>query len=115
MTAHISDVFNKDAIPRLLKVNGMKADRCPKMRVEELQSQDLSVLGDFITKMAQAGALQVDSGLDEFVRNLVGLPPKVEDEEGAMPMGQEMPPNAKEPKSVPQPEETEGDNERTLD
>lgn len=115
MTAQISDVFNKDAIPRLLKVNGMKADRCPKMRVEELQSQDLSVLGDFITKMAQAGALQVDSGLDEFVRNLVGLPPKVEDEEGAMPMGQEMPPNATAPKSAPQPEETEGEDERTLD
>ena len=119
MTAHISDVFNKDAIPRLLKVNGMKADRCPKMRVEELQSQDLSVLGDFITKMAQAGALQVDSGLDEFVRNLVGLPPKVEDEEGAMPMGQEMAPNATaKPKQNPATQtapETEGGDDDTLD
>ena len=112
MTAQMVDVFNKDAIPRLLKVNGMKTDRLPKMRVEELQSQDLSVLGDFITKMAQAGALQVDSGLDEFVRNLVGLPPKVEDEEGALPAGQEMPPNATTP---PAPAPAEAENDQPFD
>lgn len=112
MTAQMVDVFNKDAIPRLLKVNGMKTDRMPKMRVEELQSQDLSVLGDFITKMAQAGALQVDSGLDEFVRNLVGLPPKVEDEEGALPAGQEMPPNATTP---PAPAPAEAENDQPFD
>ena len=100
MTAQISDVFNRDAVPRLMKVNGLDTKRCPTMRIETLQSQDLSVLGEFISKMAQAGALQVDSGLDDFVRDLVGLPPKVEDEEGAMPPAPEMPPN--EPTPAPQ-------------
>lgn len=104
MTAQISDVFNREAVPRLLKVNGMDTERCPKMRVEELQSQDLTVLGDFLSKMAQAGALQVDSGLDQFVRDLVGLPDKVEDEEGALPQGPEMPTNeqvASQPEEEP--------------
>ena len=100
MTAQISDVFNRDAVPRLMKVNGLDTKRCPTMRIETLQSQDLSVLGEFISKMAQAGALQVDSGLDDFVRDLVGLPPKVEDEEGAMPPAPEMPPN--EPTPAPE-------------
>ena len=109
MTAQISDVFNKEAIPRLLAINGNRTDRMPQMRVEELQSQDLSVLGDFITKMAQAGALQVDSGLDDFVRTLVGLPPKVEDEEGALPMGAEMPPNATPQQQPTKPEEKPAD------
>ena len=97
LTAQISETFNRDAVPRLMKMNGMDTTRCPKMRVEELQSSDLSVLGDFISKMAQAGALQVDSGLDEFVRDLVGLPPRVEDEEGAMPPAPEMPANQAQP------------------
>lgn len=96
LTAQISDVFNRDAVPRLMKLNGLDTTRCPTMRAEELQSQDLTVLSDFISKMAQAGALQVDSGLDEFVRDLVGLPPKVEDEEGAMPPAPEMPANEAE-------------------
>lgn len=99
MTAQISDVFNKDAVPRLLKLNGMDPQRAPVMRVEELQSTDLTVLGDFITKMAGAGALQVDSGLDEFVRDLAGLPPKVE-EEGALQQGAQMMPNAMPPQPV---------------
>jgi len=100
MTAQVADVMNKDAIPRLLKMNGMDPLRPPTLRVEELQTTDLQVLGDFITKMAGAGALQVDAGLDQFVRDLVGLPPKVE-EEGAMGMGAEMMPNATGDQPVP--------------
>jgi len=71
----IADVFNDHAIPRLLKLNGMDTARCPKLTYGDIGAVDLTVLGDFITKLAQAGALVPDEGLEDWLRELAGLPP----------------------------------------
>ena len=78
----IADVFNDHAIPRLFRLNGMDTERLPKIKPEAIGHVDLALLGDFISKMVQAGAITVDSGLDEYLRDLTNLPKKVEDEEG---------------------------------
>lgn len=98
----ICDVFNEYAIPRLLKLNGIKTDRMPQLAFGQLTHVDLALLGDFIQKVAGAGALVIDSGLDEHLRQLAGLPPREEDD-GAMPVPQ--------PKEDPKKEKTDIPNE----
>jgi hypothetical protein len=78
----IAEVFNDHALPRLFKLNGMPVDKLPLIKPEPIAHVDLALLGDFISKMVQAGAITVDSGLDEYLRDLTNLPKKVEGEEG---------------------------------
>lgn len=78
----IADVFNDHAIPRLFKLNGMDTEKLPKIKPEQIAHVDLSLLGDFLSKMVQAGAIAVDSGLEEYLRELTNLPKKEEGEEG---------------------------------
>jgi hypothetical protein len=85
IASEIAEVFNQYAIPRLLKLNGIKADRAPRIAFGSLTHVDLQLLGDFIQKVAGAGALVVDSGLDEHLRTLAGLPPR-EEEDGVIEM-----------------------------
>jgi hypothetical protein len=74
----IAEVFNQYAIPRLLRLNGMDVSRQPTIAFGELTHVDLSLLGDFIQKVAGVGALVIDDSLDEHLRTLAGLPPKSE-------------------------------------
>lgn len=78
----IAEVFNDHALPRLFKLNGMDTSKLPKIKPQQIAHVDLPMLGDFISKMVQAGAITVDSGLDEYLRELTNLPKKVEGEEG---------------------------------
>jgi predicted component of type VI protein secretion system len=75
-------VFNQHAIPRLLKVNGMDASRRPTLSFGDIHQINIAELADFIQKASGSGALVVDEGLDEYLRQVSGLPPKVESEEG---------------------------------
>lgn len=78
----IAEVFNDHALPRLFKLNGMPTDKLPKIKPQTIAHVDLTLLGDFISKMVQVGAITVDSGLDEYLRDLTNLPKKTEGEEG---------------------------------
>lgn len=78
----IAEVFNDHALPRLFKLNGMDTSKLPQIKPQQIAHVDLPMLGDFISKMVQAGAITVDSGLDEYLRELTNLPKKVEGEEG---------------------------------
>jgi hypothetical protein len=71
----IADVFNDHAIPRLLKMNGMDTSRSPLLDYGDIGAVDLSVLGEFISKVTQAGALVPDEGLEEWLREIANLPP----------------------------------------
>lgn len=82
----IADVFNDHALPRLFKLNGMNTERMPKIKPEQIAHVDLSLLADFVTKMVQAGAITVDAGMDEYLRDLANLPKKIEEE--GVPTGQ---------------------------
>ena len=71
----IEEVFNRHAIPRLLRLNGMSTEEQPKLRAGEIGRVSLSDLADFIDKMAGAGMpLFPDVELEEYLRNEAGLP-----------------------------------------
>jgi hypothetical protein len=52
---NICAVFNRFAIPTLLRLNGAELEEPPKLVHGEVQDVDLTALGDFITKISQAG------------------------------------------------------------
>lgn len=96
IASSIAEVFNQHAIPRLMKLNGMDTSRRPSLAFGDIHQIDLGQLADFIQKASGSGALVVDEGLDEYLRQISGLPPKVESEEGAT-----NPPNVAPPAGAP--------------
>ena len=100
----IAEVFNQHAIPRLMKLNGMDVSRKPTLSFGEIHAVDLAQIADFIQKASGAGALIVDEGLDEYLRLIAGLPPKVESEEGVKNPANGAPPQPQ----PPQPNATQG-------
>jgi phage gp29-like protein len=91
---NIAEVVNQYAIPRLLKLNGMDVSRAPFLTYGEVSHVDLTEISDFIMKLAQAGILAPDPKLEDYLRDLAGLPPAEHDGQNfgmpAMPDG--MPP-----------------------
>lgn len=76
---NISEVMNQYAIPRLLKLNGMDVSRSPFLTYGEVSHVDLIEISDFVTKLAQAGVLMPDPKLEDYLRELAGLPPAEHD------------------------------------
>lgn len=77
----ICDVFNNQAIPRLIDLNGdhfKGITDYPKMAHGDVEDADLEKLGAFIERMVGTGLLVPDENLERFVRNVGGLPEKVE-------------------------------------
>ena len=71
---NITEVINAYAIPRLMKLNGLDTARCPQLSYGEINHVDLTEIGDFVTKLAQAGVLVPDANLEHYLRDLAGLP-----------------------------------------
>lgn len=76
----IASVFNMHAIPRLLAINGITVNIPPRLAYESTGTQDLGVLGAFITAVAGAGMpLFPDDNLENHLRKVAKLPEKSED------------------------------------
>lgn len=90
---NIAEVINQYAIPRLLKLNGMDASRPPFLTYGEVSHVDLTEISDFVMKLAQAGILAPDPKLEDYLRDLAGLPPAEHDGQnfGMPPMSGEPP------------------------
>lgn len=76
---NIAEVINQYAIPRLLKLNGMDVSRLPYLTYGEVSHVDLTEISDFVTKLSQAGVLMPDPKLEDYLRDLAGLPPAEHD------------------------------------
>lgn len=76
---NIAEVMNQYAIPRLLKLNGMDVSRPPFLTYGEVSHVDLTEISDFVMKLAQAGILAPDPKLEDYLRELAGLPPAEHD------------------------------------
>lgn len=70
----ISEVINQHAIPRLMRLNGFKDEDSPKIVYGEVSHVDLRELGEYISKLTAAGILMPDERLEEFLRDVAGLP-----------------------------------------
>ena len=76
---NIAEVMNQYAIPRLMKLNGMDTTRQPVLTYGEVSHVDLTEVADYISKLATAGVLMPDPKLEDYLRDLAGLPPAEHD------------------------------------
>ena len=98
---NIAEVINQHAIPRLLKLNGMDVARAPYLTYGEVSHVDLNEIAGFVGNLVQTGAIVPDPKLEEYLRDLAGLPPAEHDGQNfgmpPMPEGEGMPPMPEEP------------------
>ena len=77
----ICEVFNNQAIPRLIDLNGdhfKGITDYPKMVHGDIEEVDLAQFASFIKEMVGVGVLEPDEELEKEVRRVGGLPEKVE-------------------------------------
>lgn len=70
----IAEVINQHAIPRLMRLNGFSDEDAPKIVYGEVSHVDLRELSEYIGKLTAAGILMPDERLEEFLREVAGLP-----------------------------------------
>jgi hypothetical protein len=73
----ICQVFNKQAIPRLIRMNGdvfRGITAYPELINGEIESHNLKEFGDFIKSMVLSGVLTPDEDLEDHVRMVANLP-----------------------------------------
>lgn len=72
---NIADVLNRHAIPRLFMVNGWKPDTLPTIVPTDVDSPDITQLGQFMQSMGALGIQWFPDGdLENFVREAARLP-----------------------------------------
>jgi len=82
MLDEIASVFNRHAIPRLLALNGEPLDEAPMLKHGGVERVDLKELGEYISKLAGAGApLFPDDDLENHLREIGRMPLVPEDRE----------------------------------
>ncbi len=78
----ICEVFNNQAIPRLIDLNGdhfKGITDYPEMTHGDVESPNLANLGTFLREVTGAGILVPDEGVEDYVRQAAGLPERLED------------------------------------
>jgi hypothetical protein len=81
----ISSVFNRQAIPTLMRINGVDPKNWPTLNHGKVERTSLAELGTFIAKLIATQAIVPDDNLEAYLRTRADLPPK--DEETARDFG----------------------------
>jgi hypothetical protein len=74
MNTRISDVLNRFAIPRLMRINGMDLTKAPRFKPASSMSYDLEKMGAFIGLMTDKGYIMPTQKISEFMHELSSLP-----------------------------------------
>lgn len=78
----ICEVFNKQAIPRLIDLNGEHFKNItdyPYMKHGDIEDANLDKIGSFIQQMVGAGTLTPDDELEDYIRQIANLPERTAD------------------------------------
>lgn len=78
--ANIADVLNSYAVPRLMRINGVSPNLAPTISYTAPRAPDLSTIADYVSKLTTSGALLPDDQLDDYLRDVAGLPTEDEQE-----------------------------------
>lgn len=71
----IAATFNRYAIPRLFSLNNFKLEKLPTLEHADIDNPDLKDLGEYLGKLAGAGApLFPDEDLEDYLREVAGMP-----------------------------------------
>ena len=78
----ICDVFNTQAIPRLIDLNAERFKGFtdyPRMTHGDIEDVDLEALGNFVSRTVGCGALIPDSSMDDYLRQAANMPDRIDD------------------------------------
>ncbi|MBQ3726258.1 MAG: hypothetical protein II902_04220 [Selenomonadaceae bacterium] len=78
----VTEVFNRQAIPALIDVNGKVfagITDYPRLEHGDIETQDLNVLATFVKEMVGIGAITPDENLENYLREQASLPQNLED------------------------------------
>lgn len=70
----IAEVVNQYAIPRLMKLNGMRTTNMPYLTYGQVASVDIAEVATFVEKLTGVGVIVPDRELEAHLRNLADLP-----------------------------------------
>ena len=81
----IADVINTDAIPRLMRINGIPAEGCPTFHFGDIETPDLEKLGKYLTDLAATGMpLFPNAAMESYLLRSANLPEPSDDEREVM-------------------------------
>lgn len=72
----ISDVYNRQAIPELLRVNDIVTENPPILVHSDIEKISLAELGKYVADLAGKGIIEWDEDLENKLRNHADLPDK---------------------------------------
>ena len=84
----ICEVFNNQAIPRLINLNGEHFKGItdyPRMEHGDIEDEDIEKLAAYIKDLTGIGVLTPDSQLEDYVREAANLPERLEDDTPTVP------------------------------
>ena len=76
----VAAVFNRIAIPRLLAVNKLDLELCPKLVPGEIGVRDLDELASYVSNLARSGLTFFDKPTADYLRKVARLPEQPEEE-----------------------------------
>lgn len=111
----ICEVFNNQAIPRLIDINGdafKDITDYPTMVHGDVESADLDSLAGYVNTLIGAGVLNPDEELEKFLRQQGGLPEKLEGVDPYPVPGQQKPQNDPQTGGNENQEQTDAEDEK---
>ena len=111
----ICEVFNNQAIPRLIDINGEHFKGItdyPKMKHGDIEEVDLEKLANFIVQLCGAGIIAPDDELEDHVRRVANLPEKTTPREIPAQNAPQKPTGGPQGGGKEKPEETPEDDEK---
>lgn len=82
---NICDVINRHAVPRLAKLNAFQPELLPQLHHGDIETQDLGILGDYVSKLSSVGALTfptADGKIEEYLARQASFPVSEHQQEG---------------------------------
>jgi hypothetical protein len=71
----IKSVMNKRAIPRLLKMNGMKIGALPHLQYSDIETMDLEELSRLVTAMTRDAGIDLrGDDVQAYLKGQAGIP-----------------------------------------
>jgi len=70
----IQEIFNRQAIPRLMELNGVDQENWPKLKHGKVEAPSMSELSSYISKLVSTNVIIPDEKLEDHMRDLADLP-----------------------------------------
>ncbi len=118
---NISETLNEFAVPKLLKLNNFDP-MSARIKSGTVGQVDLEVMSNYIMRLSQVGALNPDPPLETYLREVAGLPSRIEEDlTDTSEVGKEVhkaedwhPQLKKRPVTLQEMKKVEGDLERSV-